>query len=123
MSKISRRDLIIGGSAAVVASAVAAVLVVTRSNDEGAPSDITDVGVDPTSWFSDPESVAALGGSALGVAVEGTCASPTQGFPTTAAEFVTVVEAEEKCGALQQLGGWFLTPTEIRAAQLVHKYR
>lgn len=124
MRKISRRELIIGGSATAVASAVAAVLVVTRSNDDGGePSDITDVGVDPTSWFADAESVAALGGTATGATIAGNCTSPIQGFPTTAAEFVDVVAAEEKCGELQQLGNWFLTPTEVRAAQLVHKYK
>lgn len=123
MSKISRRELIIGGSAAAVASAVAAVLVVTRGdNGDGEPSDVTEVGVDPTSWFADGESVAALGGTALGITIAGDCASPNGTFPTTAAEFATAVAAEEKCGEMQQLGNWFLTPTEVRAAQLVHKY-
>ena len=122
MRKISRRNFIVGGSAVVAVAAVAVTSSILSSNSDtigpyiAAGADISKP-VDMTTWFSAPDKIAILGVSVLGATTGVACGDSAAEYPQTVEEYQSRILEEEKCSTLQQVGGWFLTPTEVLVAQ------
>lgn len=130
MSEVSRRKFIIGGSAvaAVAAIATSTSLIGEDSNQTSliakptsTPEPRIDPAVDPASWFDSPADIAVLGAAPLGVTIRGSSEQQSVSSIKSLEEYVAVVELEQQAGTLQQLGNWFLTPTEVAVAQRISK--
>ena len=130
MNEVSRRKFIIGGSAL---AAVAAIATSTSliGEDSKQPSGIAkptatpepriDPAVDPASWFDSPADIAVLGAAPLGVTIRGRSAQLPVSSIQSHEEYVAAVALEQQAGTMQQLGNWFLTPTEVAVAQRISK--
>jgi hypothetical protein len=85
------------------------------------PEPRIDPAVDPASWFDSPADIAVLGAAPLGVTIRGSSEQQSVSSIKSLEEYVAVVELEQQAGTLQQLGNWFLTPTEVAVAQRISK--
>jgi hypothetical protein len=85
------------------------------------PEPRIDPAVDPASWFDSPADIAVLGAAPLGVTIRGSSEQQSVSSIKSLEEYVAVVELEQQVGTLQQLGNWFLTPTEVAVAQRISK--
>ena len=129
MANISRRKFLIGGSAVAATAAIAASTSLlgeadskpTATTSGTVPPPRFDPAINPASWFDSPTEIAVLGGAVLGATILGACEGPATNGISTFEQYTQVVASEEQCGTLQQLGNWYLTPTEVAVAQRIHK--
>lgn len=130
MSEVSRRKFIIGGSAVAAVAAIATSTSLigensTRTSGIAKPAAIPepriDPGVNPASWFDSPTDIAALGAAPLGITIRGSGEQPVVANIKSLDEYLAAVALEQQAGTLQQLGNWFLTPTEVAVAQRISK--
>jgi hypothetical protein len=130
MSEVSRRKFIIGGSAVAAVAAIATSTSLIGEDSKqtsliakptSTPEPRIDPAVDPASWFDSPADIAILGAAPLGATIRGSSEQPSVLSIKSLEEYVAVVELEQQAGTLQQLGNWFLTPTEVAVAQRISK--
>ena len=130
MAEVSRRSFLIGGSAVAAVAAIATATsvigenppAITQTTEPMAPPPPKfDPYVDPNTWFDSPQDVAALGAAPLGVTIYGRGTAPVVDRLKTVDEYAAAVALEQQAGTLQQIGNWFLTPTEVAVAQRISK--
>ena len=129
MAEVSRRKFLIGGTAvvAIAALATSTSILADQPTNGGElepvvpPPPKFDETVDPALWFDRPDLVANVGASPLGITITGTGAGVLANRLKTAEEYDAAIAEEQGLGTLLQVGGWFLTPTEVAVAQRIHR--